>query len=190
MNIGVDLDSVIAETMSPLMIFFNAEFNTNYKTEDVKEYDLDILWQCSRKKIIKTFAKFYNSTLFEKIKPISNSRNGIKYLSQKYPLFLITARPTEIEYKTEFWINRFFPNSFKEIYHTNQGGGCLNKISKSKVCRKKNISLMIDDHLMHAHDCVSEGMNVLLKDMPWNKNAVLPKQIKRFYSWKEIKKLL
>jgi len=190
MNIGIDLDSVIADIMPPLMTFFNLKYKTNYSLKDFKQYDLFPLWKVTYKESLRQFMAFYESEYFIGIKPVVNSVKGIDYLSKRHQLHVITSRPTTTIEKTTKWINKFFPNKFKSIYHTNQVSITGRKMKKSEVCLKLGVDVIFEDHIDYAYDCLSAGVKVYLIDMPWNKNIKLPKEMTRFYNWKEIKNLL
>jgi len=190
MDIGIDLDSVIADIMPQLLTFFNKEYKTKFKLADIKQYDFFPLWKISHEECLKQFMIFYKSNYFLEIKPVANSIEGISYLSKKHKLHVITSRPASTEKRTLIWLEQFFPNKFRSVYYTNQVSITGKKMKKSEVCLKLGVSAIFEDHLDYAYDCNSAGVKVYLINMPWNKNIKLPKEMTRFYNWKEIKNLL
>ena len=174
MKIGIDLDSVVADIMTPLIDFHNQKYQTNTKLSDHTTFSIEKIWKCTEAESIDRIHEFYQSSFVNKIKPVPGSLDGIKFLSNTHEI-------------TNRWIDQYFPNIFKTINHTNQSGKIGGKkIKKSEVAEKLKINLFIDDHLDFAYDCASLGIKILLMDMPWNQIKKLPKNIVRVSSWKEI----
>jgi len=191
MHIGVDLDSVLADTMMPLIKWHNDVYKTNFVFSDYTDYNLSLIWNCSPKEVVKKMFIFYQSPHFKFSLPIKGAKQAISYLLKKHRLTLITARPYDIETHSKEWLKKHFPNKFKAIHHTNwviDHGKVISK--KSEICIKTGVEVMIEDGLEFANDCASAGIKVILLDMPWNQTQILHKNIKRVYSWKEIKKIL
>jgi len=187
MKIGIDLDSVVANIMTPLIDFHNKNYRTNLKLSDHTTFLIEKIWRCSEEEAINRIFKFYQSGFMDKIKPMPGSVDGIEYLSKIHELHIITSRPYITDKDTNHWVNKYFPNNFKTINHTNQGGKKgSHKIYKSEVVKMLGISLFIEDHLDFAYDCASLDIKILLMNMPWNQTKKLPENIIRVYSWKEI----
>jgi len=187
MKIGVDLDSVVADIMSPLIEFHNKNYKTNIKFADHTTFSIEKVWKCTEEEAIDRIIEFNNSPFMNKIKPMPGAIKGIKHLSGFHELHVITSRSDTTEKITDLWIKKHFPNIFKSINHTNQSGKKENnRVKKSEVAKKLGINLFIEDHLEYALDCASLDIEVLLMNMPWNQTRKLPKNITRVYSWKEI----
>jgi uncharacterized HAD superfamily protein len=187
MKIGVDMDSVVADIMSPLIDFHNKKYKTSIKFTDHVTFSIEKVWNCTEEEAIDRIIEFNNSPFMDEIKPMPGSIEGIKHLSSFHELHIITSRSNTTEKITDLWIKKHFPNIFKTINHTNQSGKKESKkIKKSEVAKKLGINLFIEDHLEYALDCASLDIRVLLMNMPWNQTKNLPKNIIRVYSWKEI----
>lgn len=188
MHIGVDMDSVIADIVHPLIRFHNNVYKTKTKYSEHKTFDLSPLWNCPLEETINRIHEFYHSPYFEQVKPITGSRRSIGYLRKKHTLSLITARPYSIEDKTKAWLKLYFPDSFSYVHHTNLAAkkGHPRK-NKSEVCLQNKVDLIIEDHLEYAYDCLSAGVEVILFNQPWNQTKNLPRGMRRVYSWKEIR---
>lgn len=191
MKIGVDMDSVLAEIMIPLVNFHNDLYGTDLKLEDHIHYDLTKVWKCSNDEVLEKIDKFYRSSYFDKTQPVKGAKEGIGHLSKKHELIVITSRPYSIENKTLGWLAKHFPGTFKSVQHTNHiNFDKSKKRDKSSVCMELGIKLMIDDCLEFAEDCAGKNIKVLLVDTPWNRSDKLHKNITRVLSWEEIVKLL
>lgn len=192
MHIGVDLDSVLADIMTPLFGYHNRVYKTNHRINQSRDYNLSILWNCSAKETLKRIHDFYDSTDFLTSKPIPGAKQGIKYLSKKYRLSVVTSRPHSISTITKNWIDTYFPKLFQTIHATNWVAKNQNepRQKKSEVCQRLGIDLIIEDALEFALDCAANNIRVILMNMPWNQTKTLPKNITRIYHWKEIGKYL
>ena len=187
MKIGIDLDSVVANIMTPLIDFHNKNYKTNLKLSDHTTFYIEKIWKCTEIEAINRIFEFYQSDFMDKIKPMPGSLDSINYLSKIHELHIITSRPYITDTITNRWVEKYFPNNFKTINHTNQGGKKdSHKINKSEVVKRLGISLFIEDHLDFAYDCATLNIKILLMNMPWNQTKKLPKNIERVYSWKEI----
>ena len=187
MKIGIDMDAVVADMMTPLIDFCNIKYNTKTKLSDHNTYAIETIWNCTEEEAIERCFEFFRSDSMNLIKPIKGAIEGVELLSNSHELHIITSRPDFINENTNKWIEKHFPNKFKTINQTNQFSkkGSL-KRKKSDICKELGVDLMIEDHLEYALDCASLNIKILLMDMPWNQTNILPKNIVRVYSWNEI----
>lgn len=188
MNIGVDIDEVLAELTEAFLAYHNHTYGTNLKKKDMFTYSYhEVIGETEKETRIKLL-DFFNTDFFHNINTVNGAKRAIALLAKEHQLSVITARPQIIRRQTEQLIANNFPKYFSTITLTNQWHGVGKKRSKSEVCKEKNISIMIDDSLHHAKDCASKGIYVLLADFgyPWNQATELPENIKRVHSWKEI----
>ena len=189
MNIGVDMDSVIAEIICPLDAFHNRKYKTAISYEDHILYDLSAIWMCSADEVYKRIFEFYDAPEFSKVKPIEGSQGGIKELARMHNLHLITSRPHDVEEQTKQWIHTFFPRVFTSITHTNQvsKNGKGKSMKKSAIGKQMKIDVMIDDHITYALDCADNEISTLLFEAPWNKSlTVNHSYMRRVASWQEV----
>ena len=189
MNIGVDMDSVLAEIIRPLDAFHNRKYITNISYEDNIDYSLSVMWHCSEEEVYVRIFEFYNSPEFNTVQPVFGSQKTVKELSKLHNLHIISSRPHSIEDKTKQWISIHFPHTFASIIHTNQvvQKGKGKRVKKSEICKSLKIDLMIDDHIDYALDCADNEIRTLLFEAPWNKNYKVPHpHLKKVASWDEV----
>lgn len=188
MNIGIDVDEVLAELLEAFLEYHNQNYNTKLQKKDMFSYSFHKVLGGTDKDTRKKLLDFFDTDLFHKIKPVPGSLKAVSKLVQEHQLCIITARPHIIRVQTEQWLQQHFPDCFQSVNLTNQWHGEGAKQLKSEIGRKKRIDIMIDDSLNHAQDCASQGIYTLLADFqyPWNKAENLPENIKRVHSWKEI----
>jgi hypothetical protein len=181
MKIGIDLDDVLAEFVSPLLRFINERYGTSYKKEDVTDYRLEKVWECTPEEAIRRLNMFYRSAYFEDLPPMPGSNEGIKYLYKHNNLFIITSRPPFLQEETREWISTYFPCTFLDIIHTSSKN---RKLTKAEICHALGVSLLIEDRLETALRA-SQVTNVFLYDQPWNQSD-LPPNIHRVRNWEEV----
>ena len=189
MNIGVDIDEVLAELTEAFLGYHNSLYGTKLKKKDMFSYSYHEVIGEKEEETRQKLLHFFNSDFFHNIKTVQGAQKAIALLAKEHKLSIITARPHFIRQQTEYLIENNFPTYFTSITLTNQWHGRGAKRSKSEVCKEMNVSIMIDDSLHHALDCASQGVYVLLMDInyPWNQTSEkLPENIKRVHSWKEI----
>ena len=189
MNIGVDVDEVLAELMEAYLQYHNQNYNTKTQKKDMFSYSYREVFGGTEQENQDKVLNFFKTEHFQNIKPVKGALKTIQQLAKEHQLCIITARPQVVRHQTEQWLSTHFSNSFHCINLTNQWHGVGKKQLKSEIGKQQKISIMIDDSLKHAIDCASQGIYVLLADFnyPWNQTKEkLPENIKRVHSWKEI----
>lgn len=191
MKIGIDMDSVIAEIMQPMVDFHNNRYHTNLTIDDHTDYNLSTVWKCDPSDVLFRIFEYYESSYFDSTLPVEGARKGIDYLSKKHELILITSRPHAIERKTIGWLDKYFPDKFKKVCHTNQVSHAHEKRrKKSEVCREEQITVMIDDAVDYAVDCAEAGIQVYLFPARWNTGFAARERIQPVSGWDEIISIL
>jgi len=188
MNIGVDMDEVLAELLQAYLQYHNHHYDTKIQKKDMFSYSFQEVFGGTHQENKQKILDFFKSDFFHKIKPVSGSLKAVSKLAEEHQLCIITARPHIIRAQTEQWLNQHFPDCFHSINLTNQWHGEGAKQLKSEVGVKNKIDIMIDDSLKHVQDCASQGIYTLLADFqyPWNQVEKLPMNSKRVHSWREI----
>ncbi len=193
MIIGVDMDSVLAEFLSPLDAFHNRVYKTNITYSDHTNYDLRVYWGCSLEEMFERMFAFYNSAEFLTIPPIGSSQIVLKELGRKHSLHLITSRPHSIEKQSLAWLDKYYPQMFNSIHHTNQISekGFGKGVKKSAICAQIHADIMIDDHIENVYDCADHMIKTLMFPAPWNLSfeANHP-YIQKVSGWDEIASIL
>jgi len=188
MNIGVDLDDVLADFHKGWLRYYNDKYGTNFKKSDCYSYKLSDVHNVADKIVVKRIKHFYRTNIFKDLEPIRGAKKAVERIKKRHKLFVITSRPNWTSDTTRTWIKKYFISSFKEVIITNQFGNKDkdSQVDKSEVCKKYRINLIIEDAPTFAYDVAKSGKKVLLLDNPWNKDIVDHKNMKRVRSWKEI----
>lgn len=192
-RVGIDFDDVLFYCNENLIPFHNNRYGTNHVKDNDGTYFLHDLWKCTRDEAYERILEFYNSEEHEAMKPIEGAVEAIHQLSKKYELFIITARPPEAEEVTKKLLKHFQTDEidsldkiFKKLHFTGTVTGNNHKITKAEVCKNESIDIFIDDHISNIISVALTGVPSILLDQPWNKDEVIPNNVKRLYSWEEI----
>ena len=188
MRIGVDLDDTLASCIEYFIDFYNHKYGTEFIIDDLKVYEFWETFGCSKESMMDDFAEFYAHPVLDKLTPVEGSVQATERLKQEHDLYVITARPSYMGDKTKKWIESNYGTCFKDIICTDQVFEKDNARKKSDVCNDLGAKLMIEDSVSHAHDCVSEDIDVFLMDMPWNQSYKSDDRIIKVYSWDDIEK--
>lgn len=187
-KIGFDLDDVLLNFSDPFREFLNKKYSTNVKREDLKTFYIEKFFGLSDDVVKNEVAAFLLHDDHKNTLPIDGSMPVIQKLSQKYILEIITAKPDYLTDDTYEWLAKYFNGMFSVVHFTNHFQDSHKKRKKSDVCKSEGVNIFIDDSLDNAIDVSSVSIPVLLFDTPWNQSDVLPKLVKRVFSWEEIEK--
>jgi|TARA_Y100000310_G_C20652942_1_gene800463 hypothetical protein len=186
MKIGIDIDDVLFEFITNLMVFYNGKHGTNFKKEDVFSFNLGKVWKKERKEVNEEVLDFFKSNSFSELRPIIGSQESISLLSKKNKLAIVTSRPEITKEQTSSWLEKFYPGSFSKIHFTNHFLEIGQKKSKADICLENGYDVLIEDNKDYALECAEKGIKVFLFNRPWNKDFTTHENITPVDSWEEI----
>lgn len=189
MKIGIDIDEVLAEFISPFLSYYNLQYNTHFKREQIHCYDLEEALSADKESVNGAILDFMHSDLVKSLPVIPVSQKSVRKLGSEHDLTIITSRSYSILGKaTEDWLEQNFPKVFSKVYFT---GHWLDgpKKNKHQLCAELGLDLMIEDNLDYAKKC-AQVTQVYLFDCPWNQENHLPEWITRVKNWPEIMHLI
>lgn len=187
MRIGVDIDGVIFDSEKLFRVYSEIyDVDVLKKDSTISNHDLKLQ---TRYNWTSDEQKNFFSTYYENIIKKSNFMTGakevlIKLYNEGHELFIISSRGGFIENEIEITLELLKNNDlsiFKDYY--------WNCKSKSEVCKKLNIDLMIDDYDMVCKELIDNDINVIyLKDSPSLK--IENKKVITLNNWGEIYKFI
>lgn len=190
MRIGIDIDEVIADSLSAIIAFHNETYKTAFKRDDFLSYKFWETWGGSKEEAIQKMQIFNDKGHVLTTRPIEGAFTALTSLKEQgHELFAITARSHRLVKQTEEWVSLHFPNIFREIRFGNTWGMEGTTEKKSDICKHLSVSIMIEDDIDHAIDCARCGITVILLDCPWNQ-GLLPEHVHRVFSWNEAIQLI
>lgn len=188
MLVAVDADDTALSFNPALLGYYNKKDRTSYTSMDIKSYDLEKLWRCTKDEANARIREFYRSEEFTNIVPVVGAQEWIDVLKEKYKLIILTSRATELRRITEESIERFFPGKFSGIYYTGEWSSINGRGGKkAHICKQKGVNVIVDDCLEYILACQKVGTRGLLFDLHgeygWNKTE---QEVERVLSWEEV----
>ncbi|MBI2595156.1 hypothetical protein HYW46_00275 [Candidatus Daviesbacteria bacterium] len=190
-TIGVDKDDVLVDLNTSLQRFHNEQYGTSFVLDDVYSFNLWEIWQCSYEEAVGRVIAYYKSGEMKRVLPMEGAVEAMEILKQKFDLVIITSRPKEFTAETLYTTEKYFPDCFSAIYHTNLlVADWKTKRKKSEICLEQGVDTLIDDSLDNVRDCALVGIKTLLYRRPWNLSApdelLMQEGIMPVKSWQEI----
>lgn len=186
--IAIDIDDVLAQGTESLRQEVNRRLGVNLLPEHYQipgpywQY-YETVWEqhgladrISMEELNPQMVKDQSHVLvFEEAKDV------LKKLSEKYRLFVVTARNVEWETATRRWLSSHFPDVFADIYFAGDHGG---NQTKGELCVEIGAEWLIDDNVGHAQTALEQGIKVVLfGDYGWHKNIEIHEDIVRCKDW-------
>lgn len=187
-KIGIDLDAVLVDIITPLLTYINRRHNKCVIQTELTGYEFNVYFGVDNDTITNDVRDFYKSDCFNTLSPISGAVDGVTKLKKHNQLYIVTARPKYLENKTTDWVTKHFGDAFKEIYFTGQALG-NKKVTKGEICKDVGIDVLIDDHLDHCIDCVKYGVRAIVLDYSWNRTPI-KYDIVRAKNWNDIVEII
>lgn len=173
MNIGFDIDGVIANFKQRFVEVVEKKYNVILTDSDMYSYDPNLVLGVSRAEVGEVIVETLSSDL-----PLyPEAKETLEILTtQGHNIYLLTARHQSLIRVTSTWLNKnCIP--YKEVFYLPQG-------KKSEV--NIQIDLIVEDNLAEALELSNKIKHVLLFNQPWNRTKNVRSLIKRVYSWPEV----
>ena len=139
LKIGVDIDDILASYNKHFIEWYNVKYNTNINFEDIYTFNLDQLVNVSKEEANKLIDTFSNSDDCKNLTPIEYSVEYISHL-RDFELISITSRAEHLRDITESWLEKYFPNIFKDVYFVTDKN--YNKIkSKGELAKELGVEI-------------------------------------------------
>ena len=121
--IAVDVDSVLADFVTPLIEHINKMFGTSYKNEDVTDFDIEnnLIPKSDSFRFWKSFGE--DVRVHDILEPIPGSVEGISLLSEVADVFIVTsplATAPTWTYDRDVWLMRHFGIPKNRIAHIHE----------------------------------------------------------------------
>lgn len=186
-KIACDIDGVLVDFHTAYTLFLAERYNITVTPEEFSAYS-EKLWG-KGPEYDRRLQEFYDSKHGNFVLLHEGAQTTIKKLvAAGFWIEAITSRPSHMQQRTREELDKHFPGAFKEIDFS------VNKDGKRKIdlCKKRGLSVLIEDISSYAAECSDAGMRVLLFDRPWNRtfDEKQHKNIIRVRSWHHIYELL
>lgn len=176
MNIGVDIDGVLADSLSTWVAEMNRYFCKEKKLHDCVVYQFEKIYDVTWEEM-DFFFRTYQDRLLSGLECLPEASIYMKKLNSLHNIYLITARPEEFRDLTESWLKeKDIP--YKSLIMTDYQ-------DKTPFCKALNLDLFIEDSLQNALTVSKLEIPVLLFDAPYNQ-SILPDNVIRVFNWSQI----
>ena len=186
MKIAVDIDEVLADSLSSYLNYFNNSFGTSIRKEDfvVGKTFWEVLGVAEEKRD-EIRAHYDKHPLSKDWILIPGSQKGIKKLAENNELVVISNRMPPRFDATKQWLERNFDGVFKETYFTEADRDGETKPAKAEICERVGALMLLEDSPEEALECVRRGIGVVLFDTYLNQGLGTNKRIARVKNWDE-----
>lgn len=168
MRIGIDIDNTIVNTRETVF-----KYKRKSKFKKYKGYYYD--WPLEIK---EEFLDTYVEEIHMHAKVKEYAKEAIDILKEMgHEIILVTYRDNIRSNESQSNTKKYLKEH--SIYYDDLLFGSFDK---GKVCKEKNIDLLIDDSLENIESVAKEGIDVLVYPMSYNKKTKYP----RVNNWKEV----
>lgn len=189
MVIAIDFDDVLVQTGVPFLTHYNNTYGTNIAPRDLYSSDSSLWGVESLATAHRRFDEFALSQAYTSTPPPKDAIRGVKSLSRNHELHVITGRPMRLFDVTKNMIDTYYPDCFVGIECTSYFE--KHAVSKSVVCKKRNVDVLIDDFSVHVAQVLNDGVDALLfGDYPWNAQDDSSLVAERAHNWHEVLKCI
>ncbi len=174
MNLGFDIDGVIANFSKPLLETIKENYGVTLKATDIYTFDLNIILG-----ITKTEGNHLVNETLKKDLPLNiGAKETLEQLSREgHSIYLLTGRYDYLREITQSWLKeKGVPYNQLHLLH----------IGEKYLAKVDPLDLIVEDSLEEALEWTRKVKNVLVYDQPWNKTWNVKNLTKRVYSWSEI----
>lgn len=175
MDIGIDIDNVIANTFQDLVPYYNRFMRREASPQEVI--------QSMRREKLKLLAYYYNAwrnRIMTTVTLVEGAAETIQQWHAKHTIKLITSRLPLFNRQTRSWLDRHnIP--FHELHHARE---------RTKHLKAGKCDVFIEDNLDECEVLADHCAKVLLFDHPWNRRPPARQNIIRVSSWDQIRDLI
>lgn len=169
---SVDVDGVVASSITSMLDWVNQEFGTSYRADDVIHFD----WVQEELKekfgvpLDKVNVIWSNPDIMFKASPVTGAIDALHDLSLRgAEIFFVTARSAIVRNVTYEWFARHFPFVSREQIFIRQDASVHGKEFKIGKIKALDVEAHIEDGLEIVQ--ALDGIPVILLNSPWNQHG-------------------
>jgi len=171
--IGIDIDSVLADSIKMFIPYFNERFKKNLSIDDIIHYQFEKCYGVSESEVMEAFKDLTRSNEWSKIPRMEFSGEFLNALIDElnYTVVIVTSRPEK--YMGVLTVDWLKSQNFRydDLLFMSE-----NDCDKYQTGLKNNykFDIFIEDCLEFAEKILAYNIPVLLYDYPWNRNGAHP----------------
>jgi uncharacterized HAD superfamily protein len=174
LNLGFDIDGVIANFTQPLLDVIKENYGLNLKISDIYTFNLNIVLGITKNE----GTTLIHQTLKKDLPLIFGAKETLEKLSrQGHHIYLLTGRYEFLRDITQSWLKeKGIP--YTQLHMLNMGEKYLANIQQ--------MDLIVEDSLEDALEWCQRVKTVLIFDQPWNRTLNVRSLTRRVYNWNQI----
>lgn len=170
MNVGFDLDDVLAQFVHGLRIWHNVKYGSHLEDYDFHTRAFWEVWGGTREEAVRKVDEFGKSEDIDELMPITGAvQNAAQVRKEGYAIYVITSRRADTRDKTIDWLCSTFRGQIspERVYFARSAYRQDKGKSKREICADLGIKVFVEDDLGEAKDC-SAVTKVLMPNYKWN----------------------
>jgi len=174
LNLGFDIDGVIADFSIPLLSTLKKNYGLTLKASGIYCFDLDVVLGITQSEEEQLVVEVLKQDL-----PLNvGAKETIIRLSKEgHNIYLLTSRYGYLRDITESWLkDKGIP--YNRLHLLNNG--------KKYLAEVDPLDLVVEDSMQEALAWTTKVKKVLIYDQPWNKTLNIRNLTKRVYNWDQI----
>lgn len=168
-RLGIDIDSVLCNTMPMLLEKINREHGTNISMDDAVQWDFPVGDTTFDTLIL---AAFRDPVLLLALPPMEGSQEAIKRLVNDFDLVVVTSRKELTTDPTRLWVDEHF--------------GPLPVVHTGDSKNGHALDILVDDAAHNVVPFAETGKPAILFDQPWNQKVPEHPLIWRCKNWPQV----
>jgi uncharacterized protein len=174
MNLGFDIDGVIANFSEILMQTVKKTFGVTLNPKDIYCFNLNVVLGITKVEEDQLIA----DALYQELPLYPNAKETLEQLQREgHNIYLLTGRWSHLRETTQNWLKeKGVP--YNELHHL--------KIGRKYEANVDGLDLVVEDSLEEAIEWTQRVKNVLVYDQPWNQSLNIRNLMKRVYNWNDI----
>lgn len=168
-RLGIDIDSVLCDTMPRLLEKINREHGTAITMEDAIQWDFPVGDTTFDTLILKAFR---DPVLLMSLPPMQGSQEAVKRLVNDFDLVVVTSRKELTVDATRLWVETHF--------------GPLLVVHTGDSKNGHDLDILVDDAPHNVTPFAETGRPAILFDQPWNQKVEPHPFIWRCKNWPHV----
>ncbi len=163
--IGIDIDSVIADSINLFLPYLNKRFNKDLCLQDIVHYEFEKCYNVTAEEVNEAFKDLTKNREWGTITPIKYANEFLIELSKNFTVVIVTSRPEKhMRNITEEWLKKHSFVYDDLLFMENEDG------DKYMTGKKNNyeFDFFIEDCLEFALQILNYNIPVIIYDYPWN----------------------
>jgi hypothetical protein len=153
-TLALDVDNVLGNLAGSWAEMSNLLLKTNKTARDYNELSWAEYWGVDPD-TAKQLYEIINIVNFPTWLPlIKGAQQGVQELAKHCDLVVATSLPESMMESRLYWLEKYFPDAFRNVYSTDPKG---EGTTKGEFLLGKGVGYLLDDQLRHVKDMVSRG---------------------------------